>query len=231
MGLTIHFNLQAPSGTDVAGARELVRQLRRRAQGFKHRGRVDAVHPIGSDEEALRWAEEWLFFSIPHHPNEQHPICIMPWEGFVFPVTVGEDCEALWLGLCRYPLSVRVNGAARRTNLRGWRMRGFCKTQYAGLRGWEHFRRCHTAVIDLLSGAEKLGLRVTIRDEGDYWPARSVASLKRNLDEMNRLVAATAGALKDASGDDGEKRVQSPIFAHRHFERLEAEGASFLSGE
>lgn len=40
---------------------------------------------------------------------------------------------------------------------------------------------------------------------------------------MNGLVAAFAGALKD--GDDGKGvNVESPIFAHQEFERLEAEG-------
>lgn len=43
---------------------------------------------------------------------------------------------------------------------------------------------------------------------------------------MNGLVAATAGALKDGCETaDGENGVQSPIFAHREFERMEAEGA------
>ena len=43
---------------------------------------------------------------------------------------------------------------------------------------------------------------------------------------MNGIVAAGAGALKDfGERADGQSRVQSPIFAHKHFERLEAEGA------
>jgi hypothetical protein len=33
MGLTIHYTLIAPAGTDAARAREIVMQLRRRAQG------------------------------------------------------------------------------------------------------------------------------------------------------------------------------------------------------
>ncbi|MGH7953710.1 MAG: hypothetical protein ACREFE_17575 [Limisphaerales bacterium] len=39
-------------------------------------------------------------------------------------------------------------------------------------------------------------------------------------------MAATAGALKDGCEmADGKSRVESPIFTHKHFERLEAEGA------
>ena len=46
---------------------------------------------------------------------------------------------------------------------------------------------------------------------------------------MNSLVAAAAGALKDRSGESADARpVVAPIFAHRDFERLEAEGAERL---
>jgi hypothetical protein len=144
----------------------------------------------------------------------------------LFPVEVGADCEPLWLGLCRYPLTVQVAGELRRTGLRGWLLKGFCKTQYAGLHGWEHFRRCHTAVIDLLAGARRLGLAIVIKDEGDYWPGHDLAALRRNLDEMNGAIAAAAGVLKDCAEESEGPPVQSPILAHPHFERLEAEGAA-----
>jgi len=69
-------------------------------------------------------------------------------------------------------------------------------------------------------------LRVKISDEGDFWPRRSLTKLRQNLDQMNGLVAA-AGALKDADEASGRTGpVQSPIFAHRQFERLEAAGAA-----
>ena len=114
-----------------------------------------------------------------------------------------------------------------RTDQRGWRLSRCSKTQYASLHGWEHFRRCHTAVIDLLLAAQRRGLVVKISDEGDYWPGRNVAALRRNIDEMNGVVAAAAGALKDFDeAINGTSNVASPIFAHRNFERLEAEGAT-----
>jgi hypothetical protein len=59
LGLTVHFKLVAPPETDLDRARELVRALRRWAQGFKQRSRVDDVLPIGNDEEALRWARQY----------------------------------------------------------------------------------------------------------------------------------------------------------------------------
>lgn len=57
MGLTIHFKLTPPPDTDAARAYELVRQMRQCAQGFKQRGRVEAVRPIGEDYKTLRRAE------------------------------------------------------------------------------------------------------------------------------------------------------------------------------
>lgn len=51
------------------------------------------------------------------------------------------------------------------------------------------------------------------------------ASLRRLL-QMNAVVAAAAGVLKDYAEESGGTRVQSRILAHPHFERLEAEGAA-----
>ena len=227
MGLTIHFSLRAPPDAGAMQARKCVAQLRQRALNFKRRNRVEAVGALGGDANVLRWAEEWLFFPMPHHPGRQHQVCVTPEAGFLFPVKVGEDCERLWLGLCRYPLTVRVEGKLRRTKLNGWRFKSFCKTQYASLHGWPHFRRCHTSVTDLVTGARRLGLAVEINDEGDYWPGRDLKALKRNLDEMNGIVAAAAGALKDMDEEiNGRSAIESPIFRHVQFERLEAEGAA-----
>jgi hypothetical protein len=75
----------------------------------------------------------------------------------------------------------------------------------------------------LLAACRTADLRVKISDEGDYWPRRSLTKLRENLNHMNGLVAATAGALKDDC--EAAAGVQSPIFAHKNFERLEAEGA------
>ena len=105
---------------------------------------------------------------------------------------------------------------------KGWHLSGFSKTQFASLHGWEHFRRCHVGIVSLLAGLRPLGFRVRISDEGDYWPRLSERALRENLDDLNRLLAAAAGAMKDASGG----QVESPIFGHREFERLEAEGAA-----
>ena len=85
--------------------------------------------------------------------------------------------------------------------------------------------RCHRAIVELLAAWRELGLAVRITDEGGYWPGRSERTLRRSLDEMNGAVAAAAGALRDQCEETQDPgAVRSPVFAHPHFERLEAEG-------
>jgi len=229
MGLTVHFKLVAPADCGASQAKRLVEAMRRVALRFQREGLVDRVRPTTSDAKALRrFGRDWLIVTVPGAENTSTGIEVSPTQGYLFRVDVGEDCEPLWLGLCQYPATVRFHGRELSTGKRaGWRLAGFSKTQYASLHGWEHFRRCHCAVVDLLVACRTLGLRVKISDEGDYWPRRSVTALRRNLDQMNGLVAATAGALKDGCETaDGSSAVQSPIFGHQQFERLEAEGAA-----
>ena len=226
MGLTIHFKLAAPAGTDRAGAKEIVRRLRQRALRYACAGRVDAVLALDEDNQALRWGRIWRFVPSPRRPDSSDVVELAPLEGFGLAVIPGEGCEPLWLGLGRYPLTMLANGRRQRTGLAGWRWEGFCKTQYASLRGWPHFRRCHLAVLGLLEAARRLGCRVEVSDEGGYWPGRNEDALRQNVEEMNHAVAAAAGALKDFDGAGGEAGVQSPIFAHPRFEHLEAEGAA-----
>jgi hypothetical protein len=229
MGLTVHFKLAVSAGGDGAEAKQHVASMRRAALRFQRAGLVDRVCPIISDAKTLRqFACEWLMLPVPGQANTTTGIEVPPAAGFLFRVDVGEDCEPLWLGLCRYPAAVLHHGRERQTKLgRGWQLAGFSKTQYASLHGWEHFQRCHCAVVNLLAACRTPGLRVKISDEGDYWPTCSLTRLRRNLDQMNGLVAASAGALKDFYGaEGGDSPVQSPIFAHRQFERLEAQGAA-----
>jgi hypothetical protein len=229
MGLTVHFKLAVPADRSAAQSKQLVESMRRVALRFQHEGLVDRVLPITAEAATLRrFARDWLILPVPGKLNTSTGVEVSPAEGFLFRVDVGEDCEPLWLGLCRYPDKVWHHGQELPTKTgAGWRLAGFSKTQYASLHGGEHFLRCHRAVVELLAALRSPGLRVKITDEGDYWPHRSVTALVRNLDQMNGLVAATAGALKDSHElANGQSGVQSPIFAHRHFERLEAEGAA-----
>jgi hypothetical protein len=229
MGLTVHYKLTTSAGSTGAEAKKHVEFMRRMARRFCLEGGVDRVGPITSDVKILRrYACDWLILPVPGEENTSTGAEILPLAGFLFRVDVGADCEPLWLGLCRYPETVLHQGRELRTGSgRGWRLSGFSKTQYASLHGWEHFQRCHCAVVNLLAACRAPGLRARITDEGDFWPHRSLKKLRQNLDEMNGLVAAAAGALKDACETaDGNSGVESPIFAHKLFERFEAAGAA-----
>lgn len=214
MGLTIHYQLKlarADEGVDDLQARWAVEALRKLALKFKRQGRFDTVGGAGFGPRERRLAVEWRMRPVPGHPHSFNGVKIRPQAGHLFHADVGRDCEPLLLGLCRY-------------DRRGWRLKSFCKTQYASLHGWEHFRRCHTAVIDLLAAAASMGLRVDIQDEGDYWPGRDLNALQNNLEQMNGAVAAAVGVLKDRDEAGDGARVQSPILSHPRFERLEAVG-------
>jgi hypothetical protein len=121
MGVTIHFKLQAPPGTDKARAKEIMTQLRERALRYGFAGRVDAVPPLGEDYRARRWGRMWRFVPVPDRPGSSYEAEVVPLEGFVLFVKPGKGCELLTLGLCRYPLTMFAAGRRRRTGLGGWR--------------------------------------------------------------------------------------------------------------
>jgi hypothetical protein len=229
MGLTIHYRITAPAGLSARQAAALVRHFHADAQFLVDEGRIARVLPISSASEDLkRHACAWRSLPHPHFPDTTIGQAIIPEAGWIFPVEIGADCELLWIGLCRYPSHVEVQGRRRATGLGSrWRFFGFCKTQYASLHGWEHFERCHLAALALLTQcARTAGVHVRINDEGGYWPGRDLKALRANLENMNGLVAALAGAAKDAADDTDEGPAESPIFAHPQFERLEAKGLS-----
>ena len=183
MGLTVHFKFVAPPDTDAARARELVRALRRRALGFKRRGRVTGVLPIGDDAEALRWAAQYKSVPHPTWPDSQTGIEIPAEGGFIFPATVGEGCEPLWLGLCCYPKTVVLGDRRYRTNLPNWSFAGCTKTQYASLHGWEHFRRCHT------------GWWICWLADGN-WASRLRSTMKANTGRTGRCRSCAPNSIK-----------------------------------
>jgi hypothetical protein len=135
-----------------------------------------------------------------------------------------------------------------KTRLSGWRWQSFCKTQYASdpaCGGVANFLRCHLSLVTLLERFGQLPtVEVDIEDEGHYgpstfsddwreahagnrkptyvWhpPTHSVSALLKELGDYNGMMAAFAGAMKDACGSN----FQSPIFGYSNFERLEFDG-------
>ena len=113
-----------------------------------------------------------------------------PRAGWLFTLDPGEDCESMTMGLCRYPEKIWQTGRVwRLREQEGWRLKLFCKTQYASLHGWEHFRRRHLAVLAALGVWLDLRVEVQISDEGEYWPRRSERALRENIGMMNAAIA------------------------------------------
>ena len=218
MGLSIHYTLSARQPLTDADVRKLVLQ----ARDFAIKTAAEEVSPLIEVESDFPLAQEW----IPLHPaSEDEPthLNVPPDYGWIFTAFPGEGCESVLLGLCRYPATVRYEG--RDLPVKGgtgWRLQHACKTQFSSLRGWETFRRCHLLVLELLNFWRTLGISVRIQDEGGYWPRRSEKVLREKLKEMNGIVAAMSGALRD---DPRGLSVVSPIFENPQFEQLEARGA------
>lgn len=229
MGVSIHYSLSAPAGLKPAEALGLVERMRAVALDMKRRRRVKSVSDIANGTaDALYEGRQFPNARSIWNGREYFPE-VRPTRGAVFEVDVGKDCEPLLIGLFKYPARVTScetgNNECRTRMGWGWQYRRHCKTQYASLHGWEHFRRCHLAVVDFLAALRPLGITVEISDEGHYWPSRDEQALREKVGMMNRVIAAAAGAMKDAF-DDGS--IEAAIFAHPHFERLEAEGADLL---
>lgn len=223
MGLTLHYKLRGPARSTDATIRKLVDAMRTHALAFQRAGRVHSVGPIKQSAKDIFWLSEYLTVKMGENCSRGIEVPVV--RGYAFTVKLGEGSEPLRLGLCQYPDRVPdpTTGRSRVVRSTGWRLSFFCKTQYASLHGWENFQRCHTAAVDLLAGLRDLGLHVEILDEGNYWPNRDECALRRILDRYNGAIAAFAGMMKDAN-DDGSPPVQSPIFAHPQFERIEAAG-------
>jgi hypothetical protein len=198
------------------------------AEGLAAEGRIDRVYEVSNETADLdQFATGWISMPVPGDPDTCTGVAVAPVEGWIFLVQLGKGCEPLVLGLCRYPATVKAPGGKTWLSSgkdEGWHFLASCKTQYASLHGWESFRRCHVAAVDLALAGQSLGIEARIEDEGGYWPGRNEVALRASVERMNRLVAGLAGALKDAEDDSGKGLlVESPILEHPAFERLEAE--------
>lgn len=227
MGLTVHYQLHFPAALTLPAAEKLVRSAHRRAAALVRRRGLASISPVlpadPDDPCNCRFVLEKRGEDTCGH--DVKPAC-----GWMFSVLPGPGCESAEFGLGHYPATIKVGRRILRTGCGGWGYAGFCKTQYASLHGAENFLKCHRAVIDLVRLWEKLGATVKITDEGGYWPGRNETALCQNLDQMNRIVAAFGGALKDAA-DEGGPSVESPIFQHGQFELLEAQGLDHYAAQ
>lgn len=224
MGLTVHYKLAHSGPLTPDGTEALVRTAQRRAAALVRRRELAEIGPVIDAHCVDLLANETVF-----EKSGRDTLChdVPVEQGWLFQVWPGEDCETALFGLCRYPARIRVGRRWRPTGCAGWRWSSFCKTQYAHLHGPEHFLRCHRAVIDLAHIWQRLGCSIRIVDEGGYWPERDEARVLREVGFLECAIAGLAGAAKDATDGRGGE-IRSPIFAHPHFERIEAEGAARL---
>ena len=219
MGLTIHYKLSVAKNLSAAVVRELARRtaLYARKIGCAEVGevmRVEADTPFTGLFVRVGREEDCCFGTVPAK------------RGWVVAVTPGEGCETALFGLCQYPRRTPFRAGSVATGFEGgWLLKGFCKTQYAGEHGWEHFLKCHRQIISLLDFWRQLDVMVEVSDEGEYWQTRSEENLRKKLQQYDGLVAAVGGIFKDASADhENASSVVSPIFDYANFERLEHEG-------
>ena len=105
MGLTVHYQLSALN-LDTAAARHAVKQGHALALQRRRAGEVGDVSIIRENVAGHPSARQWVMYSVPGSENTFSGIEVQPVEGFLFVVRVGEDCEPLALGLCRYPETV-----------------------------------------------------------------------------------------------------------------------------
>jgi hypothetical protein len=128
--------------------------------------------------------------------------------GFV--VAPGQRCEPAPIGFLK-----RRDPEADREE---WFWYTSCKTQYASVVSEKHLITCHSALVSVLDRAIEIGVDVVVRDETGYWESRETSVLVESVREMNRIVAAFAGAMRDALPS---MRVGGAIFQHPRFEWVE----------
>jgi hypothetical protein len=210
----------------------------------------DQCDPAHAADEDDKYLLSCLRESIEVKQYDEH-IDVRPTDIVMFSIIPGPGCEWADIALVRYPATVEYRGRRIRTNLgKNWRHSSFCKTQYANspdCGGTPNFIRCHIGLVTLLEKMQNIsGVKVNIEDEGKYGPSTysddykeayaaglkptyvwhpgkyNVKALVEEIGEWDTMIAAFAGALKDATG---KTKIESPIFQRSDFEALEFKGS------
>jgi hypothetical protein len=219
MGLETFYDLHAPVQWSRDRVRDVVQSVHKVALGVGFAA-VDQVRANDVNDPRTLIAKE----SPPGH-DYVHAQAI---DGWFFRTWPGPGCETAHFGLCHFPETVVVEGKEFPMGWgEGWHYHTWCKTQYADRVSRDHFLRSHLGVVAILDAFRARGVEVNARDASGYWEHRDRAELERQVDEWNRIVAAVAGAIKDAT-EEVPGCVASPIFAAPDFEHLEAEGHAVI---
>lgn len=250
MGLTIQYNIKSTARSH-ARARLIVEQMRQLALDLPFEEVGEVVELDNPDMDTCEEKHRWLVIQAVQYVSLSKHISqgVNPTKVFAVSVWPGKGCEEINLGLCLYPKEIEENGLIIKTKLSGFQWRSFCKTQYASnpeCGGIPNFLRCHVSCITLLDRIAELPmLDVEIDDEGKYGPSNysddwkeagkadreptyvwhngkyNVKTLAEEVGSWNQMIAAAAGALKDAT--DGN--MKSPITSYPNFEQLEFQGS------
>ena len=255
MGLTIHYTLSLPTKTTVAIVKQKLNNLRQACLDLPFQEVSELLEFKGENcnpnhldrEHPHRWflgqADSNIYFQIarsgkptavPNLQNGCYARTVLPTQVIGFSMYPGNGCEECNVGLSHFPKTVIVSNQQTGKNYRlpiadggGWKWHSFCKTQFANEHGLEHFLRCHLSVIAMLDTAKRIGFKVTVNDESNYFEKRDVHSLVKAIGSWDEMLAGFGGALKDAAGGTG-MTIESPIFARKDFEVLEMKGQSQL---
>ena len=231
MGLHICYELRLPGNTTPAQAAKLLRQLRKhgRTLGAENVSRILWLNAsdVAADIESLRpWSFERFAYVSARSLWERRggtDAGLEECDGWVaaaFILNPGKDCDSAFFGLVRPIRGERAADAEDAADAAHWVWHSCCKTQYASQVSDEHLVHCHLMVVHMLEAAQALGFDVTVHDETRYWETRSTEVLIEQVHRMNQLVARVAGAFHDAAPGVA---LESPIFEHPDFERLESE--------
>ncbi len=226
MGLHLNYELRLPASETDAQVANRLGAWRAYAASLAL-SEVSPVMRAAAREHAPDswWESAFAFYAnvVAKPWDDDHPPLtgdVSTAQGFV--VNPGRGCEMASFGLLR-----RADDAGDHQE---WFWYCSCKTQYASIVSDAHLVTCHTSLVRLLDHAITMGIEVVVRDETGYWETRDAERLIAAVHEMNRVIAAFAGRLSDAIGD--EHSVGAPIFGHPRFERIEmGEGEGEGEGE
>jgi hypothetical protein len=240
MGLTLAYELRLPGEMPEHAVLDVVRRLRDHADtlGFAHVSPIFHVSP----------GEEILVHPPLVRPGENYfrsrvslPAILLEKDGedradeesidryrdadyravdtaLGFTVDPGDGCELAPFGF-RAPLRPEATpGEPAGRPPSDWYWGSWCKTQYASTVSDEHFVRCHTLLVALLDSMPKLGIRLTVSDDGDYWETREVPRLLTALRRHNVIMAMMARTLRDTLPP--ETPIEAPILEHPQFDAL-----------
>lgn len=171
MGLSIAYQLRLPAATP---ADEVHAILTRAAEHARALGCPEVRGPLTPDVENQIGYER-------RQSAIGRPFWVPPSAGWLVRADLGEGCESLRLALFRHPMHVQYDPMELiETKLpTDWHYDGWCKTGYAANVGWEHFLACHQRVLALLRFLRRLGVKVSIQDEGGYYPRKDETGLRR----------------------------------------------------